>query len=148
MTLTRVLCLGLLVVASTAAAANEQATEATPSTAAPAAAASPAASSPAAMSESTAAPAATATSKQATSAAMPDSAEALGPEQLKRLTRGYKRAKRGEQELWCKDEMPLGSRLPERKCYTLQALLDQERIRQQNRQYIERKQVERPLQGL
>lgn len=147
----RTLLVALIALASYAASAEDQPVR-SQSAAQPAPAADQAA--PAAAKSATAAEKATpqrsAAAAPANSAASSgDAAESSYPglteAEFKRLTTGFRKSARGDEQYWCRIEKPMGSNLAKRTCYTLEQLVEQERVRARDRQYIERKQIERPL---
>jgi hypothetical protein len=48
---------------------------------------------------------------------------------------------------YCRSDAPLGSRLGKRQCFTVDQLVEMERIRVQNQKQLERKQVQRETEG-
>jgi hypothetical protein len=74
-------------------------------------------------------------------------ADHLSPATRKRLTKGYTAVKKDDVQFYCKREMLLGSRLPTRQCFTIDQLVDRERVRVLTQQKVERKQAQNPTVG-
>lgn len=66
---------------------------------------------------------------------------------IKRITKGYSRAKRSDADYYCRIETPMGTRLGSKVCYTLDQLWAMERTRAEDRRKIEQMQQQRPLEG-
>jgi hypothetical protein len=71
----------------------------------------------------------------------------LSPVEYRRVTQGYKKLRKNGGYLYCRDEAPLGSRLPRKYCLTLAQLIELDRNREENRRRLERIQTLRPLKG-
>lgn len=65
----------------------------------------------------------------------------------RRVTQGYRRFRKSDGDIYCRDEAPLGSRLPRKYCLTLAQLIEMDRNREENRRRLERTQTLRPLKG-
>src|SRR5688572_20305605 len=74
----------------------------------------------------------------------PVAAGNLSETAVKRLTRGYKAAFRQGVQYYCRDEVPIGTRLAVRKCWTIDQLAEIERDRVDTQKRLERKVYERP----
>ena len=61
-----------------------------------------------------------------------------------RLTKGYKPIERNGKTFYCREQIPLGTRLPSRVCYTMEQLAEIERTRINDQQKVGTKQVQRP----
>jgi hypothetical protein len=76
-----------------------------------------------------------------------EAADELTDDEFKRVTKGFKRAKRGDEDYYCRLETPIGTRLGAKTCYTLAQLVDMERVRTLNQRKLEKMQKERTLEA-
>jgi hypothetical protein len=76
--------------------------------------------------------------------APPVNADNLTDESRKRLTKGFTLVLKDEVNFYCRTEKPIGTRLGKRQCYTIEQLIEMERIRVQTQRRWERRQYEKP----
>jgi uncharacterized iron-regulated membrane protein len=68
----------------------------------------------------------------------------ISPLAYAKLTKGYTRAMRGNTAFYCRKEMPHGSRVPRRVCWSLEDLILQQRVMEEQRPALSRKQLVKP----
>jgi hypothetical protein len=81
------------------------------------------------------------------SASSPSWADGLSDAERSRLTKGYKLAVKDDVNYYCRYLEPTGTRLPTKKCYTIEQLVEIERERFDTQKRLERKQIERKTEG-
>jgi hypothetical protein len=75
------------------------------------------------------------------------SSDNLTEKTRKRITKGFSQTKKDDVDYYCRKEMPIGSRLAKRQCYTIEQLADMEHVRILTQRNVERKQVQNPTTG-